>query len=264
MVSDKRITLATIQQLKPGEGALSLADGAGILAFCSLIAAGLVYFGGLLPASALGIMLKGVLWLGAGFFGLIGAGNFYDAVTKRPKHPVLDAEILIRCRDLGPVPEPVSAPLDRALNAFAGIQQMSADSAWQRSGLSPADYLQQARTQMLALIERAGRLAKVGAMLDRFEGEAVPKHYRGAEELYREHCRRFSEAAGLMEQAEASLSRALLAAAADAGTGAMVEEPLREMTARFDALAETLEAISETPGILTTEFTMPLRGARDQ
>jgi len=241
----ERISLAKIREMRPGEGGLSFWDGLGILAVCGLAAFGLVYLAVLLPAGILFALLKGVLGFGAALLGFIGLGNFYEALVRRPQHPLLDGEIVARCRELGEVPEALSGPADRALNAFAGIQQVGTDPAWARSGISIGDYLQPARAQMLALLERGHQLGRVAAMLQRFEEQAsLPEPYREVAALYARHCEQFAAAAGLMEQAEASLSRALLAGPAAGGAAA---EPLGELNSRFAALAETLETISDLP-----------------
>jgi hypothetical protein len=244
MAADHRLTLAKVQQLKP-ETSLSPRDGIGILIACGLIAWGMAFIGQQLPTASAWPMLKALLYFAATFLGIIGAGNFYDSVIKRPNHPLLDGEIVARARELGVVPEGISRPLDRALSAYGGIQRLAAERAWERSGTRIGDYLHQARACMLGLLERGQHLGKVAATLERFQGEAtLPEPYRPVTEEYRRHCERLEAAAALMEQAEARLSRALLAISADAPGTVIVDEPLREMTANFSALAETLETIS--------------------
>src|SRR5687768_15486105 len=103
MATDNRLTLAKVQQLKP-EAKLSPKDGIGILVGCWLIAWGMIWIGQQMPAGGARPLLEPLLYLGATFLGILGAGNFYDAVIKRPTHSLLDGEIVARARELGTVP----------------------------------------------------------------------------------------------------------------------------------------------------------------
>ncbi|MBI3948190.1 MAG: hypothetical protein HY321_19895 [Armatimonadetes bacterium] len=83
-----------------------------------------------------------------------------------PGIPGVDRKIIAACRTVGSVPGEVVAALDRTLAAYAGIARVARDPAWKASGPEVSDYLREARSQLLALLEKARRLSLVAALPD--------------------------------------------------------------------------------------------------
>lgn len=157
-------------------------------------------------------------------------------------------DIAARCEELGAVPEELAGPLERALAAHAAIVEMAADPAWRHTRVPVRKHAEASRSQILALLNRARRLVRVGAALSQpASGEDPQSPLHELRQHYEAHCARLASAAAMFEQAQVSLARALLAVTDRSGTA--VEAPLREMAGSFDALAEVLESLEQAPAM---------------
>jgi class 3 adenylate cyclase len=162
----------------------------------------------------------------------------------------VDGQILEAVGPFSGAPETITRLVDRALGAYTGIAASAA--ALDLPGFGPLlkQSVAQARTQLLALIEHARTAVAIGAAVERIpEGDRRSGEHALAADRYAAQCARISAAVGLFEQAEEGLSRASLAAMpTPLETGpAAAEEPLRELAARFEALAEVLSSLEEVP-----------------
>jgi hypothetical protein len=255
-------SLAAVQRRAGGDNT-TLREGAivgvvgvvlAVLLFC---AGSFVSWGGWLS------LLKILLWSGGALSTFLGGWWFVDAVKSRFKLDPLDAEIAEACKAVGSVSDDIAAPLSQAIAAYVNIRQMGESSAWHRARFPVKKYVQQARAQLLSLLERGQQLGRVAARLQRFEGQSLPAHYQKLADLYQPSCAQLATAAERFEEAEAEMSRALLAVTGKALTAPALEEPLREMTITFDALAETLESLEKVPA-LPRSMPKPVAERRDE
>ncbi len=225
-------------------------------------ALGSAVVGGLLLTAAFWLAKQGIGWQWivaiwilriTGLLALVnGAVRFIAEIGwlhDDEKPQALDEALLERCRALGKVPDSIGEPISRALTAYSGIHRLGAEKAWEQTKVPVKEQVGQAREQLLALLDRAQQIGKVAATLGRFEGAGeVPAAYQPAAELYERQCAGLAAAAERFEQAEAGLSRALLAISAE-GDQAAASDPLREMQATAEALAEARDSLSELPAL---------------
>jgi hypothetical protein len=271
-VPEERMSLAQVQRLAAGKPLLERVRPVGQAAAVVIVGSVLLGAGNLVNALGDWGPVAALLLVPGGMFQCTGTVWFCIALfgaifDDDPNHKHLNGAIFAKCKDLGALPPEIERPLSRALGAYVDIHQMSQDPAWKRAKVPVARYLWQARTRLEALLDRGQQLGKVAASLRRFDGdEAMPAHYRKVAELYQRHCEKLRATADVFEQAEAGLSRALLAMTDQSPAPGSLEEPLREMGLTFEALADALESLEEMPPLTNVklppgqrEETVPLR-----
>ncbi|MBI3945765.1 MAG: hypothetical protein HY321_07590 [Armatimonadetes bacterium] len=183
--------------------------------------------------------------------GLVAAGLKLAARNRRrlrqkqlEPFPELDEGIIAACRAVGAVPGDLAAPVDRALAAYVAIVRLSRDPAWRAAGMNISADVQRARGQLLALLDRARRLAVVAGGGPAAMGGPDSETVAG---IARFHVERLADAAAIFAQAQAALSRSLLALGSGPARPSSLESGLPEMAAAFQSLAEVLESLGDVP-----------------
>ncbi len=243
----ERISLAEARRVG-AETQLTLREAAWVALIAFAIAAALG-FGGTVPpwTGLLNTVLKLVSWGGAGLSVLIGGWALYDSVQSHFRLAPLDAEIVEQCKVLGETPETVSEPLDRALGAYGRIRRMLGEGVWKAAKMPARKNHQDARRQLLTMLERAEQLQLVRKTLEQLrERHAGSAEYRRVEAQYDRQCQRLAAAALLFEELEARIARAYLAVTTHRSRAEAPEaEPLRQLPVAFEALSEVLETLDD-------------------
>lgn len=243
----EQISLAEARRVG-AETQLTLREAAWVALIAFAFAAALG-FGGTVPPwdGLLNTVLKLVNWGGAGLSVLVGGWALYDSVVSHFQLAPLDAEIVERCKALGETPVVVSEPLDRALGAYGRIRRVLDEPVWKAAKVPARKNLQDARRQLLTMLERAEQLQLVRRTLEQLrERHAGSAEYRRVGGQYDRQCQRLAAAALLFEELEARIARAYLAVTTHRSRAVAPEaEPLRQLPVAFEALSEVLESLDD-------------------
>jgi hypothetical protein len=227
-----------------------LAIGGLAPAFLSIIKFSLP---GFVLSAAIGILGLGLLvvpsWL---------ANNRRRFCQRFARRRQVDPEVVERCLDLLETerwPEPLGEHIRAALNAYAGICEVSHQPMWAEHGLSLEDYLDSVKQAILIFLGHAQNAEKIGRLVQRYADRMRDPE---AQSLVQARFARRNEELGRMaqgfERTLARLMEAYVAAHDETVSAADVAASLREfgeamatLTEGFDAVEEALSDLEEEP-----------------
>lgn len=149
--------------------------------------------------------------------------------------------VLDKCVELDPMPAPIDAALDQALEAYFSLRKLGEEPDWKRVGFPMEDHLQRASVRVVELLEWGRRLAIIGDRLEKTRGEArETPEFRDTRTQYLAQCAQIAAAASAFSRVEAKVTLAYAALSASAARDSVAAGQLQELTATFDALTEVL------------------------
>lgn len=169
-------------------------------------------------------------------------------------------QVYQHCAELDPLPEPIAAPLNRALDSYTAVFRIADDPVWKEAQLSQREFLKRATERMDELCEWARRLKLIDVRLRQLTPEsAAHAEHRETLAHYQLQCQQLQRAADVFTQAEAKMTRAFAAMSGDRSVLSNAADELRNLTATFDALTEIVSPVEWHPSPSTETTPAPLR-----
>jgi hypothetical protein len=149
--------------------------------------------------------------------------------------------VLDKCVELGPMPAPVDAALDQALEAYFALRKLGEEPDWKRVGYPLDDHLRRASERVVELLEWGRRISIIGDRLEktRGEGRETPE-FRETQTHFLAQCAQLAAAAAAFNRVEAKVTLAYATLSASAARDTLAAGQLQELTATFEALTEVL------------------------
>jgi hypothetical protein len=149
--------------------------------------------------------------------------------------------VLDKCVDMGPMPAPIDAALDQAVEAYFSLRKLGEEPDWKRVGYPMDDHLRRASERVVELLDWGRRLAFIGDRLEKTRGSArETPEFRETQAHYLAQCAQIAAAASAFSRVEAKVTLAYAALSASAARDSLAAGQLQELTATFEALTEVL------------------------